>query len=73
MSHPSSQQLSHTGDNDHRVSEAQNILSDLHALRNRIVVAWQERGVMLTPEEQQMLRDEIKATCTFLTDLTVSS
>ena len=74
MSHSNSQQLSQTGDNGANLpSEAQSVLVDLRALRNKIVSAWQERGVTLTPEEQKELRDEIKATCTFLTDLTVSS
>jgi uncharacterized protein YukE len=54
-------------------SAAQSILGDLNALRNKIADAWQERGVMLTPDEQKKLRDEIKATCNFLTDLTISS
>lgn len=56
-----------------RPSEAQSILADLIALQNRIVVAWEERGVMLTPDEQDQLRREIRATCAFLTDLTISS
>jgi hypothetical protein len=38
-----------------------------------MVQAWQERGVMLTHEEQQELRDEIRQTCALLTDLTSSN
>ena len=56
------------------------IRSDFHAvrmniaaLRESVVVAWRERGVMLTPEQQRILRDEIADTCQLLTALTKSS
>jgi hypothetical protein len=51
-------------------SEAQRLLTDLRMLRRHIVDAWQERGVILTREEQRELRDEIKLTCEILAGLT---
>jgi hypothetical protein len=41
-------------------------------LRNRIVTAWRERGVVLTVEERELLHGEITQTCQFLNDLTRS-
>ena len=46
------------------------IQADLQALRLSVTAAWQERVVMLTPEEQQELRAEIADLCRYLTDLT---
>ena len=51
-------------------SEAEAILQNLRSLRDQIVTAWHERGVILDAEERVALRDEIKQTCDFLTDLT---
>jgi uncharacterized protein YukE len=51
-------------------SEAQQILADLRGLRRQIIDAWHERGVILSKEEQQQLRDEIKYTCELLSALT---
>lgn len=51
-------------------SEAERILADLRALRQSVVVAWQERAVILSREEQLQLTAEIKRTCEILTDLT---
>ena len=73
VSQSNSERPSQKAPNAGSPSEAQRILGDLSALRNKIAKAWQERGVMLTPDEQKKLRDEIKATCNFLTDLTISS
>lgn len=53
-------------------SEAQAILQKLQALSNQVVTAWQERAVILTMEEQSMLRREIHKTCEMLTNLTHS-
>lgn len=53
-----------------RPSEADIILNDLRALRDRVVTAWCERGVILTGEEQAELHAEISRTCELLTDLT---
>ena len=50
--------------------EAEHILGNLRALRDQIVIAWNERGVVLSPEEQVLLHAEIKQTCDFLMDLT---
>ena len=50
--------------------EAEEILTNLRALRDQIVTAWNERGVVLSREEQAVLHAEIKQTCEFLTDLT---
>ena len=50
--------------------EAEDILTNLRALRDQIVTAWNERGVVLSREEQAALHLEIKQTCEFLTDLT---
>ena len=50
-------------------SEAQLIFSDLRGLRSRIITAWQERGVILSSEEQRDLRNEIHRTCELLRDL----
>lgn len=53
-------------------SEADVILLNLHALSDQIVTAWQERAIVLTAEEQAMLRREIHKTCKMLTNLTHS-
>jgi hypothetical protein len=53
--------------------EADAILINLRDLRDQIVTAWREKGVVLLPEEQAELRAEIKQTCQFLTDLTQGS
>lgn len=55
------------------ISEGDLILGDLRQLRERIVTAWFERGVMLTRDEQGRLRDEIRQTCSLLADLTASA
>jgi len=54
-------------------SEGKRILSELRSLRRKIVEAWQERGVVLSREEQGELRDEIRRTCELLTSMTASS
>lgn len=51
-------------------SEVEVILNNLRSLRDQIVTAWQERGVLLSREEQGQLHAEITQTCEFLTDLT---
>jgi hypothetical protein len=51
-------------------SHAHDIRADLLALRQSVTLAWQERGVMLTPEEQIELRAEIRDLCQYLKDLT---
>lgn len=53
-------------------SEADSILHNLRALREQIVVAWAERAVILSKEEQNLLHLEIKDTCEFLSHLTQS-
>lgn len=53
-----------------RPSEAEAILQNLRCLRDQIVIAWRERAVVLSREEQAELHAEIKQTCEFLTDLT---
>ena len=73
MSQSAGQQPSQGSEAAEDPTEVESNLGALGTLRNQIVKAWQERGVIFTPEEQQQLRDEIKVTCTFLTDLTVSS
>jgi hypothetical protein len=55
-----------------QVSDVQVILGDVRLLRNQIVTAWRERGVVLTVEERELLHDEITQTCQFLNDLTRS-
>jgi hypothetical protein len=50
--------------------EAEEILTNLRLLRDQIVTAWSERGVVLSRDEQVALHAEIKQTCEFLTDLT---
>jgi uncharacterized protein YukE len=50
--------------------EAQAILEDLQALRERIAVAWGERAVMLSAAEQKAIQREVQKTCDFLSDLT---
>ena len=64
--------------NDHQPvtigsSEAERILAELRALRQSIVVAWKERAVILSREEQLALKAEIKETGDILTDLTSHS
>ena len=53
--------------------EAQRILTDLQNLRHKIIDAWEERGVILTGQEQKALKAEIVHTCSLLTDLTSSA
>ena len=53
-------------------SEAQRILIDLRSLRLKIIDAWEERGVILTRDEQKALKAEIAQTCSLLTDLVSS-
>lgn len=62
------------GANVHNISEriAGDIRADLHTLRMSVTLAWQERGVMLTPEEQKELQAEIKDLCQYLEHLTGS-
>jgi hypothetical protein len=52
--------------------DAQAMLAEVRALRQRVVDAWRERAVLLTREEQKELRDEINDTCALLTELTKS-
>jgi uncharacterized protein YukE len=54
-------------------TDAGQMLADLRSLRQTIIVAWQERAVMLSSWEQKALRDKIKRTCELLTHLTSSS
>ncbi len=71
MSQPATHKLSIVPDSPNTPdSEAEIILRDLHVLRNKIIEAWRERAVILTPEEQRELRGEIRRTCSLLTDLT---
>ena len=51
-------------------AEADSIVENLRALRDQIVTAWSERGVVLSREEQAALHSEIQQTCEFLTNLT---
>lgn len=53
-------------------NHASDIRLDLAALRNSVTLAWQERGIMLTPDERKELRDEIQDLCRYLSDLTAS-
>lgn len=53
-------------------SEADRILHELRRLRETIVVAWDERAVILSREERHELRQEIKETCDLLTQLTAN-
>jgi uncharacterized protein YukE len=53
-------------------SEADSILQNLRVLREQIVVAWAERAVVLSREEQDLLHLEVKETCEFLSHLTRS-
>ena len=50
--------------------EAQEILTNLRVLRDQIVTAWNERGVVLSRDEQELLHAEIQQICEFLTNLT---
>lgn len=50
--------------------DADEMLHEIVELRTRIMTAWRERGVMLTPDEQRRLLDEIRETCRLLGDLT---
>jgi hypothetical protein len=49
---------------------ADDLVVEISGLRTRLISAWRERAVMLTPEEQKRLRQEIKDTCALLTELT---
>ena len=52
-------------------SDVDIIRSNLRALRDQVVTAWCERGVVLDSEERAALQAEIKRTCEFLTALTL--
>lgn len=71
---PQSDRDSHSASNvvDIRMSEAENVLFEIRALRQRILVAWQERGVLLSADERADLKAEIAYTCELLTVLTKS-
>lgn len=51
-------------------SEAHQTLSEIRTLRQRVLLAWQARGVVLTDEERRELKAEIAYTCDLLTVLT---
>jgi len=51
-------------------SEAQQTLSEIRMLRQRVLLSWHERGVMLTKDERAELKAEIAYTCELLTLLT---
>ena len=51
-------------------TELRAIREDLDALRRRIVIAWLERGVILTSLERAQLHEDIRETCDFLAELT---
>jgi hypothetical protein len=51
-------------------SEGDLILSDLRRLRDLIITAWEERGVILSRDERYDLQREIKETCELLMELT---
>jgi hypothetical protein len=53
-------------------SEAEAGLTRIQMLRDEIVTAWRERGIMLTKSEQDRLHAEIVDTCKLLTDLTLT-
>jgi len=50
-------------------SEAERILRDLRRLREAIVIAWEERGVIMSRDEREELRQEIEETCDLLSQL----
>ena len=66
MSGGNQEQTNHTS----YFSEGDSILENLRALREQIIIAWRERAVVLSTEEQAALKAEIEKTCEFLTDLT---
>lgn len=57
---------------DRQPSEADRILGNLRSLRQEIIDAWSARGVILTPEEREALREEIQLTCELLSGLAPS-
>lgn len=54
-------------------SESETVVRNIRALRDEIVIAWRERSVILSPEQQDELKAEIRQTCDFLTELTQHS
>jgi hypothetical protein len=54
-------------------SEAEKIIEEVRAMRRAVCHAWQERGVVLTRDEQRRLAEEIKLTCELLSDLTATA
>ncbi len=48
------------------VFSADTMLDEIVDLRQRIIEAWRERGVMLTRDEQKRLLAEIKTICDLL-------
>jgi hypothetical protein len=69
---PHSNQDSHGSSNVVGIgaTEAHAIMADIRQLRQRVLVAWNERAVVLTKEEQRELKAEITHTCELLTLLT---
>ena len=45
------------------------VFGKVQALRDEIVIAWQERAIMLNHYEQELLRLEILKACKLLSDL----
>lgn len=53
-------------------SEANALFAQISALREEIIVAWSERGVVLSRFEQERFHQEIATTCKLLADLTLT-
>lgn len=53
-------------------SELEAVLARVRILRDELVIAWQERAVVLSKSEQGSLYQEIVGTCELLTNLTRS-
>lgn len=49
--------------------DADDMLNEIVELRGRILIAWRERAVMLSRDEQHRLLEEIRETCRLLDDL----
>ncbi len=52
------------------MADAYTISRNLRLLRDQVIIAWTERAVLLSKEEQSDLVQEIQDTCEMLTDLT---
>lgn len=65
-------QGSRLNDRAELTSDAEAILAKIGDLRDEVILAWGERGVVLSSYEQDRLHHEIVKTCDLLRNLTLT-